>query len=213
MHPKHSSQDPLDISEFVSLTVRFSLFTKIRFHCRIENCTPGTYVPQLAVKSSPKEWEDSGKVLFENKHYLQAMHCFQRANLPTNVAVANAYYLRELAGNISSKSTHEYSKAFVKAGDAFVKCASTAVKQKRAYYRIAGDCYEQADDPCKAAKAFTHAEDFTYAIKLYHKAERFEEALEIVKVHHERIDTEFVNQVKDAARLFYFKLQKFQCVS
>jgi tetratricopeptide (TPR) repeat protein len=193
--------------------VQFNLLTKVRFRYRIENCTPGTNVPQLAVKSTPEEWADSGKVLFENKRYLQAMHCFQRADLPTDVAVANAYHLRELARNVSSKSARDCSEAFVKAGDAFVDCASTAVKQKRAYYHIAGGCYEQADDISKAAEAFIHGENFTHAAQLYHKAEKFEEALGVVKAYHERMDVEVINQVKDAARLLYFKLQKFECVA
>ncbi|KAG0691662.1 hypothetical protein DFH29DRAFT_1015643 [Suillus ampliporus] len=37
---------------------------------QVQNCTPGTDVPHLAVSSTPKEWETFGRSLFSHKQYV-----------------------------------------------------------------------------------------------------------------------------------------------
>ena len=178
---------------------------------QIQNCTPGTDVPRLAVSSSPEEWEKSGKTLFQNKRYLQAMHCFERAGLNREVAVSNTYYLREQArstpSHISKQSSSLREKAFAIAADAFLLCAvsATTVKEKKAYLRSAADCFENALDDFKAAHAYAQAEEFTTAAKLYRKCAKFDEAVEIVTNHRSFIELEVAENIIDVARLFYFK--------
>src|ERR1700691_6117195 len=99
----------------------------------VQNCTPGTDVPRLAVSSTPEEWADFGKSLFQHQRYVQAMHCFERAGMHREVAVANAYRLRDQARIIPS-AHDQREDAYIVAAEAFIECAVTATKEKRAYY-------------------------------------------------------------------------------
>ncbi|KAF8807162.1 hypothetical protein BYT27DRAFT_7189247 [Phlegmacium glaucopus] len=178
---------------------------------QIQNCTPGTDVPRLAVSSSPEEWEKSGKTLFQNKRYFQAMHCFERAGLNREVAVSRTYYLREQArlmpNHGSKQSLLLREKAFATAADAFLSCvvSATTVKEKKAYLRSAAGCFENALDDFKAAQAYSQAEEFTVAAKLYRKCAKFDEAVAIVIGHRPFVELEVAENIIDVARLFYFK--------
>lgn len=178
---------------------------------QIQNCTPGTDVPRLAVSSSPEEWGKSGKTLFQNKRYLQAMHCYERAGLNREATVSHTYYLREQARSTpthrSKLSSSLREKAFAVAADAFLSCAmsATTVKEKKAYLRNAADCFEKALDDFKAAHAYAQAEEFTAAAKLYRKCAKFDEAVEIVTNYRPFIELEVAENIIDVARLFYFK--------
>jgi hypothetical protein len=180
-------------------------------HCRIDDCKPGTEVPQLAVKSTPQEWADSGRSLFENKRYLQAMHCFERAVLPREMAVANAYYLRECARNILSDSGGR-ANAFRIAAEAFLGSAMASTNMKLRYFLIAGDCFERGSDDRQAAKAYFDGEDYTKAAQLYSKNGMFDQAVEVIRVHRDRMDQSTVEQVNRVAGLFYFKEQRLEYV-
>ena len=178
---------------------------------QIQNCTPGTDVPRLAVSSSPEEWEKSGKTLFQNKRYLQAMHCFERAGLNREMAVSHTYYLREQARLTptygSKQSVLLREKAFAIAADAFLSCAvsATTVKEKKAYLRSAADSFENALDDFKAAHAYAEAEEFTIAAKLFRKCAKFDEAVAIVTDHRPFVEGEVAENIIDVAKLFYFK--------
>ena len=163
------------------------------------------------MSSSPEEWEKSGKTLFLNKRYLQAMHCFERAGLNREVAVSHTYYLREQARSTPIHSSTQRSllreKAFAIAADAFLSCAvsATTVKEKKAYLRSAADCFEKALEDFKAAQAYAHAEEFTTAAKLYRKCAKFDEAVQIVTDHGPSVDLEVAENIFEVAKLFYFK--------
>ena len=178
---------------------------------QIQNCTPGTDVPRLAVSSSPKAWEKSGRTLFQNKRYLQAMHCFERAGLNREVTVSHTYYLREQARSMpthgSKRSLLLREKAFAIAANAFLSCAvsATTVKEKKAYLRSAADCFEKALDDFKAAQVYAEAEEFTSAAKLYRKCAKFDEAVAIVTDHRPLVELEVAENIIDVAKLFYFK--------
>lgn len=177
----------------------------------IQNCHPGSDVPRLAVSSSPEEWEKSGRTLFSNKRYLQAMHCFERAGLNREVAVSNTYYLREQARSMpitNSKSgmLHRQS-AFLAAAQAFVDCSGSAksAKEKKAYLRSAGECFEQARDDYRAAQSYSQAEEYNTAVRLYRKCAKFDEAVAIVTHNRQEVDEEVAENIIGVARLFYFK--------
>ncbi|TFK22063.1 hypothetical protein FA15DRAFT_623047 [Coprinopsis marcescibilis] len=183
----------------------------------IQNCTPGTEVPHLAVSSSPEEWEKTGRTLFTNRRYLQAMHSFERAGLKREVKIAHTHYLREEARSIVP-SSKEYSvakrDAFVLAGESFLECASTARgKERRVYFHNAADSFKRAgelfDTPeifARAARAYEHAQEFNDALRLYYrKCERFDEAVNIVSTHRDKLEPSLVEGFVDVARLFYFK--------
>ncbi|KAF8955734.1 hypothetical protein BDZ97DRAFT_1926448 [Flammula alnicola] len=177
----------------------------------IQNCTPGTDVPRLAVSSSPEEWEKSGRTLFSNKRYLQAMHCFERAGLDREVAVSHTYYLREQARSISPTSSKQgvslRQQAFLAAAEAFVQCSVSAInsKETKAYLRSAGDCFEHAQEDFRAAEAFSRAGEYNTAVKLYRKCAKFDEAVAIVTSNRQDIEMEVAENIIDIARLFYFK--------
>jgi tetratricopeptide (TPR) repeat protein len=157
----------------------------------IRICTPGMEVPRLAVSSTAEEWEKSGNVglgeqdvlalkpcwrlgrtLFRSKRYLQAMHCFDRAGLRRETAVAQAYLHREHARNLSGGTKQldiERARAFIVAADAFSHCADEAITEKKAYYRAAGECYAQASQHKSAGKAFLEAAEYTLSARQYRK--------------------------------------------
>ena len=139
------------------------------------------------------------------------MHCFERAGLNREVAVSRTYYLREQTRltptHISKQGSSLREKAFSIAADAFLSCAVSASteKEKKAYLRSAADCFENALDDLKAAHAYTQAEEFTTAAKLYRKCAKFDEAVDIVTKHRPFIELEVAENIIDAAKLFYFK--------
>ncbi|KAF9014907.1 hypothetical protein BDQ17DRAFT_1418043 [Cyathus striatus] len=178
---------------------------------QVQNCTPGTDVPQLAASSTPEEWEKMGRTLFQNKRYLQAMHCFDRAGIPRKSFVAHTYYLREQArmmpdgGSRQDRITHQ--QAYIKAADAFLKCASEGGNKKEtiAYFRASGNCFERAQNDRRAAQAYYNAEDYSEAVQLYRKCGLFDEAVDIVMNHRGQVKLDVANGVIDVARLFYYQ--------
>lgn len=168
-------------------------------------------VPLLAVSSSPEEWEKSGRTLFQNKRYLQALHCFERAGLSREVAVSHTYYLREQARSTaavgSRKSQQTRITAFLAAAEAFLECATATInaKEKRVYYRNAGDCFERAEDHHRAARAYVEAREFTTAAKLFRLCAKFDEAVDVVKRFRQEIEDDVAQTIFDVARLFYFR--------
>lgn len=119
----------------------------------VQICTPNTDVPHLAVSSTREEWAEQAKSLFKAKRYLQARHCFQRAEQPHKAGVADAYYLRDCARakvvSASKRLQDERSDAYMAAARAFVQCAMVETsgsneRERSGYYRRAGECYEEA---------------------------------------------------------------------
>lgn len=124
-------------------------------------------------------------------------------------AVANAYYLRGQAQTIpSGHCQYEDSSskaAFLVAAKAFVDCAVTAAKEKRTYYRIAGECFASHGDNEKAAQAYLNAEEYTRAAKLYRMDGRFEDAIHVIENHREKMEPDVVENILGVIRLVYFR--------
>ncbi|KAJ7293966.1 hypothetical protein C8J57DRAFT_1444990 [Mycena rebaudengoi] len=179
---------------------------------QVQNCTPGTDTPRLAISSTAEEWEEQGRKLFANKRYRQAKHCFERALRPRQVAMADAYYLRQEArkspGGNSRRAIDARRAAFLEAAAAFLDCARE--DKTFAYFRIAAECFEDAGDDLQAAQAYQDAREFTRSAELWRKLGRFDEAVAIVKAHKKEVRPDVVDKVVNVARLFYFKEQKFE---
>jgi tetratricopeptide (TPR) repeat protein len=201
-------EEILDTQRFVRSTFHCISKEVTRVPFRIRNHSPGEKVPQLAMASTPTEWAQTGKSLFAHKSYLQAMFCFERAVLPREMAVANAYHLREQARSTRSKVQQGRSSAFIRAAEAFSECALAAVKQKQIFLRNAGDCFEQGANYTKAAHAYLEAEEFSRAAVLYCRAGMFDEAVQVVKAHRDQMDPLVVDEVIHVSRLYYFKEEK-----
>ncbi|KAG2070632.1 hypothetical protein BDR04DRAFT_1076404 [Suillus decipiens] len=172
---------------------------------QVQNCTPGTDVPHLAVSSTPEEWASFGRSLFSHKRYSQAIHCFERANLHHEVKVCEAYQLREVArSGVGVVPLSNQKRAFNVAADAFAGCGATATgNQKLQYYRNSADCYVRAEDDLKAAEAYLNAQEFEQAAKRYRKAGRFDKTLHVINDHGMNIPEETTTELWTVCRLFY----------
>ncbi|KAH9949529.1 hypothetical protein B0H21DRAFT_728406 [Amylocystis lapponica] len=179
----------------------------------VQNCTPGTDVPRLAVSSTLEQWAATARALFDRRRYTQAMHCYERASLPREKAVAYAYWLREQARSSPvnpSRSGTSQSKAFALAANAFWKSADEAVMEKLTYFRISAECYVSSGDDGNAAKAYYRAGEFDLAAQHYRKIGMFDEAVAVVKLHHEAMDSVITKNIVDVSKLFYLRDHKLK---
>ncbi|TDL28963.1 hypothetical protein BD410DRAFT_818373 [Rickenella mellea] len=174
---------------------------------------PGMNLPKLAETSSPEEWEKSGRMLFQHKRYSQAMHCFDRAGLPLEKAVAGAYVLRERARSVSFKEGRQNpirTKAFITAAEAFIACARDSVGRKVAYLKVAGDCFVEVGKFSRAAQSYLEAEQYTLATQNFRKAGLFDDAVNVIRCYSGKVRQEVADSVVDVAKLYYFKEGKLE---
>ncbi|KAK0444957.1 uncharacterized protein EV420DRAFT_1721599 [Desarmillaria tabescens] len=175
----------------------------------IHNYTPGSDAPRLASSSTPEEWAAKGRELFYRKQFSHAKHCYIRANLPVLASIAGAYDLRAKARKISgtsrSKVLERYA-CFAEAAVSFSECAkvTSSSKDSLTYFRISGECFEQADQKYRAAQMFFQAQEYTHAAELYRDLGKFDEAVAIVKAHEGEMSSKVVENVIKLARLTYF---------
>ncbi|KAG5636543.1 hypothetical protein H0H81_007673 [Sphagnurus paluster] len=171
-------------------------------------------MPRLAVSSSPEEWATKGKELFERKKFLQAKHCYERAQMPRAMAISNAYYLREQARKSplgdSRRIRDERNNAFTRAAEAFLICTNDPSKNRSVYFRRAAECFEAGADNLRAAHTYVDAHEYDAAAKLYRKLGLFDEAVAIIKANEEHMHSDVVESIKDVARLYYFREDKLQ---
>ncbi|RXW14817.1 hypothetical protein EST38_g11041 [Candolleomyces aberdarensis] len=89
----------------------------------IQICTPGD-VPRLAVRSTPEEWNISGRAMFRIRRYLQAKHAFERAGRARDAKISYTYHLRDTAHSIRLGSKEAISakrNAFCSAAESFLE--------------------------------------------------------------------------------------------
>ncbi|KAK0456957.1 hypothetical protein EV421DRAFT_103155 [Armillaria borealis] len=177
----------------------------------INNYTPGSDAPRLASSSTREEWAAEGHELFNAKRFSQAKHCFDKAKLPFQASIANAYDLRAEARKVigtSRQNVLERRSCFAKAAFSFEECARVSSKahskDSMTYLRICGECFEQADQKDRAAEMFFKAKEYTHAAELYRDIGKFDEAVEIVKDHEDEMSPIVVENVIRLARLAYF---------
>ncbi|KAH7101434.1 hypothetical protein BKA62DRAFT_703810 [Auriculariales sp. MPI-PUGE-AT-0066] len=182
---------------------------------QVQNCTPDTEVPHIAVGSSQDEWVSQARSLFKHGRFSQARHCFERAEQPHHAAVAHAYHLRTIAdGKVVSgarKVQDERSQAYLEAGAAFEAAATPEdwgfnARERRGYFRIAAECLQIAGKEYfpRAARCFEKARENMKAAKLFREAVYFEDAIRIIKKHDLAAQPEAEGIVK-AAKLYYFR--------
>ncbi|KAH9910160.1 uncharacterized protein B0H18DRAFT_516086 [Fomitopsis serialis] len=175
----------------------------------IQNHTPSdSDIPRLATTSTSEEWAKTAFALFSNRRYSQAMHCYERAKLVRECAVAEAYYLEEKARAAHANTRAGNSArvlAFTKAADAFWRSGLDAVKEKQTYFRKSAECYIQGNDLARAARAYILAEKYTLAAQLYRKAGLFDDAVAVIKSHSDSIEPEVLRIITDVSRLEYLR--------
>jgi tetratricopeptide (TPR) repeat protein len=160
---------------------------------------------EFVASSTAEEWIDRGKDLFNNKRYEQAVLCFRRASATKEENIANGYLLRELAQRTPKHDKHTYIRAFARAANAFEMCARESAGAVKRFMRIAGQCYAEAGDDVKAAKAFLNADRFNEAALHFKNAALYDDAVSVVKLHREELHPETLQSVVNVARLFYLK--------
>ncbi|SJL05399.1 uncharacterized protein ARMOST_08766 [Armillaria ostoyae] len=175
----------------------------------IQNYTPGSDAPRLASSSTPEEWASKGRELFYRKQFSHAKHCYIRANLPILASIAGAYDLRAKARKVigtSRPKVLERCSCFAEAAISFSECAkvTSSSKDSLTYFRISGECFEQADQKYQAAQMFFQAQEYTRAAELYRDLGKFDEAVVIVKAHEDKVSSKVVENVIKLARLTYF---------
>ena len=90
-----------------SETVRTQRFWDMKGYTANWTPTAQTDLPQLANASTPQAWSKTGRMLFKNRQYLQAMHCYEHANLHRERDAAEAQYLRDRARKMPADSRRE----------------------------------------------------------------------------------------------------------
>ncbi|KDN38025.1 hypothetical protein RSAG8_09798, partial [Rhizoctonia solani AG-8 WAC10335] len=161
------------------------------------------------VPSPETDWESTGRYLFGKRHYSQAKHCFEKANLPVERNIAAAYDSRKQARLLQvaqSVDRRTCCAAFTKAAADLLGCATlTTGKQKMKCYLHAAECYLQADDWTAAANAYYAANDFDMAASIFLREGGIEEAVEVVKEHRDDMLEKIVEEIVGIARLEYFR--------
>jgi tetratricopeptide (TPR) repeat protein len=167
------------------------------------------------MSSTTEEWAATARTLFDHRRYLQAVRCYERANLPREKDVAYAYYLREQArGTTKTGRTTDISRtiAYTAAADAFLRSASVAAVREEtlAYYRNAAECWAEIDEYRKAAAAYLHAEEFTLSAQHYRRCGLFDEAVAVVQEHRHGIPEADATVIIDVAKLHYVKESRLE---
>lgn len=184
----------------------------------MDNLSAADTVPRLATTSTEEEWAETARTLFDKRRYLQAARSYERANMPRERDVAHAYYLREQARQIArSRGTvaNPRRSALIEAANAFNEAAREASlrSEKLAYHRIAGECYFEAEELYKAAKAYLLAEDYTRAAQVFRQGGYFDDAVDAIENHRSRIPPQEVDSILNVAKLYYLKNQDLESVS
>lgn len=184
---------------------------------QIQSCLPGNDFSDFAAPSSKEDWEKRAKEFFNLKQYAHARDSFMKATNLRSAAVANAYSRQAIAQQMPKPlghATNRRSAAFESAAQAFLVCARDALEGRsgsyKPYYRLAAQCFEEADNITQAAENYRIAEEFTKAVLLFRKLGKFDDVYDIITYHEDKVAPQALESVKDVTRLFYLTEKKFQ---
>lgn len=125
--------------------------------------------------------------MFLNKRYAQASAAFIKAGRSREVAICNAYLLREKARSIPTTASTTRIQAFIIAANAFAALArdspSKRVNERLAYYKASGECYSEARDLKSAGDSYRMAEQYAAAASTYREGGYSDELVEVIKVY------------------------------
>jgi len=159
--------------------------------------------------------------MFLNKRYEQALVAFRRAGRDREVAICNAYLLREKARLVSTTASAARIRAFITAANAFIACARDSPKQRvnerLAYHGEAGECYMEARDLKNAGDNYLIAGRYGAAGCAYLEGEHFDQLAEVITQPGNVIEGGLLERLTMAARIHYSKVHPysrlvFRCV-
>ncbi|KAJ4470931.1 hypothetical protein J3R30DRAFT_3531939 [Lentinula aciculospora] len=172
----------------------------------VRNIEPGMNAPKLATSSKPEDWARQGRLLFDRNKWTEAKHCFERALQPENVAIAEAYRLREKAerSSLDKSNVKLRNIQFREAAEAFYQCSRSAgPKRMLDFIRISGDCYEIAGEYLPAARNYHLARRFSDSVRCYRKADHYDEAVSIVQTEPD-VEPSLAAATIRVAKMLYF---------
>ncbi|KAG8843814.1 hypothetical protein FRB96_003722 [Tulasnella sp. 330] len=173
----------------------------------IEICKKGDKMPMLAVQSTNADWGKSGRLLFSKKLYPQSIFCFDKANMPLEKAIAEAYLSRQQARKLLS---HDLKRptAFTASGTDFENAALLSKEmpdQMKKLYLAAAECFIQGGRRIRAAKAYYNAEEYTDAAVQYRKAKAYDQAIQVILRHRSLLDPIIAEEIFSVVKLAYVK--------
>ncbi|CAB4422241.1 unnamed protein product [Rhizophagus irregularis] len=138
-------------------------------------------VSNLAKKSESYEWNQRGKILFEERQYEQAIICFEKSGNEERRKLANAYYLQQIAKDSTNDSDDNTIKFnFFNAINAFKECSrpgqAALCYQDIGMYKEAGDIYVENNMFESAARSYLEANMWHEAGGYFEKAKKYDDA-------------------------------------
>ncbi|KAG8877563.1 hypothetical protein FRB98_006659 [Tulasnella sp. 332] len=173
----------------------------------IEICKKGDKMPMLAVQSTNADWGKSGRLLFSKKLYPQSIFCFDKANMPLEKAIAEAYLSRQQARKFLSHDPKR-STAFIASGTDFEEAATLSKEmpdQMKKLYLAAAECFIQGGRRVRAAKAYYNAEEYTEAAVQYRKARAYDQAIQVILRHRSLVNSTIAEEIISVVKLAYVK--------
>jgi len=110
----------------------------------------------------------------------------------------------------STTASAARNRAFVTAAGAFTACArdspSKQIKERLAYYGVAGECYLEARDLESAGDSYRMAEQYAAAARTYREGGYFDEMVEVLTQHGDALDNVLLERLTSVAQMYYFKV-------
>lgn len=147
--------------------------------------------------------------------FYQAVFCFEHAGLKLERLVAYAYLLRRTAQRIALKDGQSITKneAYFRAAESFVVCAGLSSLGKRLrYFELAADCFSLTggSHASAAATAYHCAEKFTQAAVHFKQAGMFDEVVDVILFHRDKVDAKVAERCLSIAKLHFHREGQFQ---
>ncbi|KAG8869862.1 hypothetical protein FRB98_002112, partial [Tulasnella sp. 332] len=167
----------------------------------------GDKMSMLPTQSTNADWGKSGRLLFSKKLYSQSIFCFDKASLPLEKAIAEAYLSRQQARKVLPHDPKR-SAAFIASGTGFRNAAALSEAmpdQMKKLYRAAAECFIQGGRVLKAAKAYYDAEEYTDAAIQFRKAKAFDHAIKVIQRHRPLVNPTIAEEIISVVKLAYVK--------
>ncbi|CAG8532736.1 4901_t:CDS:10 [Ambispora leptoticha] len=177
--------------------------------------------PTLARTSSSAEWNREGNKFFESRKYKQAIFCYEKSGNDEKLARAKAYHLRQKArASINDSDWDTVILNFYRAADAFREC-SRPIQEASCYEDInmyekaaeiylggsmfehAACCYLKISNFEYAGKYFEMASKYTEAVLAYKDGRYYENVLNLMQSHREKIDKKIFNRIIRLVNIHY----------
>jgi hypothetical protein len=171
-------------------------------------------IAEFAVPSKPEDWTETAEALFSNNQFSDAFDGYQKAHMYREAAIAHAHHLEQESRQIPHRRASHRIRAFVKAAEAFLACASgqTSPDERTVFLRRAGQCFVEAKKHDLAAKAYADALMFTEAVSQYRLAHMLDKAMAIIRARRDSIKDDIAEGVIETARYAWTSDQKFEYV-